>query len=150
MRTWELQGNLIRHALTLQLTPAMLSADPPLLPATSIDGDHSAYAGPIRMGQLIALPQMNLSGLGLTSAAGRAIATALQTYGAYVVDQGGAVALLAEPAAASLVQPARQKDSAGVNDLMRIFGHLQCVTNNAPGAWGGGGTPLAPPAPPFS
>jgi hypothetical protein len=92
---------------------------------------------------------MSLSDLGLTSAVGRTIATALQTYGAYVVDQGGAAALWAEPAAASLVQQARQEDSAGVNDLMRIFSHLQCVTNNTPGSWGGGGTPLAPPPPPF-
>jgi hypothetical protein len=150
VRTWELQAGSIRHALSMSLTPQRLSADDPLPPASAIDGDHSEYAGPVRMGQLLALPQdLDLDSLGLTSAAGRAIATALQRYGAYVVNKSEALGLYAEPGAAYRVGPARDFDDSGVSDLMRIVGHLRCVTDNVPGAWGGGGTPLAPPAPPF-
>ena len=34
-------------------------------------------------------------------------------------------------------------------DIVAIFQSLHAVTNNAPGNVGGGGTPLAPPAPPI-
>jgi len=54
------------------------------------------------MGQLFAIPQgTSIASLGLTSAAGRAIATAVQTYGAYVADTGGALSFYAEPGAQS-------------------------------------------------
>jgi hypothetical protein len=150
MRTWELQAGAIQHALAMSLTPQRLSADEPLPPASAIDGDHSQYAGPVRMGQLIALPQdLDLDSLGLTSAVGRAIATALQRYGAYVVNKSEAPGLYAESGAAYRVRAARDFDDSGVSDLMRIVGALRCVTDNSPDAWGGGGTPLAPPAPPF-
>jgi len=36
------------------------------------------------------------------------------------------------------------------SDVTRIVGALSCVSNNTgTPTWGGGGTPLAPPAPPF-
>jgi hypothetical protein len=150
MRTWELRGGAIRHALAMSLTPQRLSTDTPLPPATAIDGDSSEYAGPVRMGQLVALPAgLDIDSLGLTSAVGRTIATALQRYGSYVVNKSETLGLYAEPGAMYLVQAARDNRTSGESDLMRIVEHLECVSDNAPGAWGGGGTPLAPPPPPF-
>src|SRR6185503_11150797 len=118
----------------------------------SIDRDHSQYHGTIPMGQLFAIPSStSIDSLGLKSAVGRMVATAAQKYGIYVVDKGGAFAVEAEPSAASLVQPARTGGGTPwTSDLTRIVGALSCVSNNTgTPTWGGGGTPLAPPAPPF-
>jgi hypothetical protein len=151
MRTWEAQAGQFRHALAVSLPHSRLSPVGPILPATSQDQADGDYTGNVRMGQLIALPAgVDIDGLGLTSPAGRAVASALLRYGAYVIDGGGALALWAEPGTQSYVTPARQGGAGGVSDMMRIVSHLQCVTNNAPGSWGGGGTPLAPPAPAFN
>jgi hypothetical protein len=149
MRTWELRAATIRHALALALTRRRMTPSY-IAPATSIDANHASYAGPVPMGRLVALaPDVSIGSLGLTSAAGRTIAQALQTYGAYVVDTGGSLALFAERSAGSLVVPARQADPNGNSDMKRIVRHLRCVSNNLAPSWGGGGTPLVPPPPPF-
>jgi hypothetical protein len=156
LRTWELQAGNIRHALAVSLTQARMTASF-VPPAQNIDGNHSGYHGTIPMGQLFAIPSTtSIASLGLTSAAGQAIATAAQKYGVYVVDTGGAFAFYAEPGAASLVNPARAtqggKNSPPWNnssDVARIIDAMKCVSNNAGPTWGGGGTPLAPPPPPF-
>jgi hypothetical protein len=150
LRAWELQAGSIRHALAISLTQQRMT--PSFVPpATSIDHNHGGYTGTIPMGQLFAIPQTtNIATLGLTSPAGRALATAMQTYGAYAVDTGGAFAFYAEPSAQPLVDPARAGGGTPwASDVTRIVGAMKCVTNNQSPNWGGGGTPLAPAAPPF-
>jgi|1186.fasta_scaffold01210_5 hypothetical protein len=149
IRTWELQAGSIRHALKIALTRQRMTPSS-VAPASSIDSDHGDYTGTIPMGQLLTLPPppFSIDSLGLTSAAGRTIATALQTYGAYLVETAGALTLNAEPSAESLVAPARTVTN-GDNDIMRIVRKLQCVSNNQGPPWGGGGTPRAPLPPPF-
>ena len=150
IRTWELQAGSIKHALAMALTPQRMDRRW-VAPASNIDNWNAEYAGPIPMGQLLALPpEVSIDSLGLRSPAGRTIAQALKTYGAYVVDTGGAAVLYTEPTARTLVEPARNNDATGDSDMKRIVRALRCVSNNTPAAWGGGGTPLAPPAPAWS
>jgi hypothetical protein len=160
IRTHELQAGKIPHALAIAL-PQALMAKRAVPPATGIDGDSNGYGGIIPMGQLMALaPGVSIDGMRpldkplaaprKLSTAGRAIATALKTYGAYVVDTGGATALYAEPGAAALVHPVRDHyDGENHSELKTIIANLSCVSNNAGPNWGGGGAPLAPPPPPF-
>jgi|tagenome__1003787_1003787.scaffolds.fasta_scaffold20979498_2 hypothetical protein len=140
LRVWELQAGNVRHALAISLPHARMTPTA-VAPASSIDRDHADYTGTIPMGQFFAIPP-GTTVPGVTSAAGRAIVTALQTYGAYLVDGGGNFAFYAEPNALSLINPARAEVPA-------IKQAMQCVSNNTGPNWGGGGTPLAPPAPPF-
>src|SRR5947209_7133436 len=87
------------------------------------------------MGQLVATPSStSIDSLGLTTAAGRMIATALQNYGAYDMDTAGALAFYAEPGADSLVNPARTVIN-GTADLMRSVRVLRCVSNNQAPTW---------------
>jgi hypothetical protein len=143
IRTWELQAHDIRHALAIAM-PAGLMALGAVWPAHQQDSfAASAYHGALHMGSLLAIPAwVDVRSLGL-SPEGTAIAYALQRYGAYVVDTGGAMALVAEPSAEAWVRPAR-------GDMGRIQAQLRVVTNNGPFSVGGGGAPLMPPAPPFS
>jgi hypothetical protein len=148
IRTWELQAGSIRHALAMALT-GQRESKTWVPPASSTDSDTSGHTGTIPMGQLVAIPSStSIDSLGLTTTAGRMIATALQNYGAYDMDTGGTLAFYAEPGADSLVNPARAVTN-GTSDLMRIVRSLRCVSNNQAPTWGGGGTPLAPPPPPF-
>jgi hypothetical protein len=150
LRTWELQAGSFRHALSLSITPQRL-ARRFVPPASNIDSDTSQYMGTIPMGQLIALrPDVDIDALGLRTAVGRALAVALQTYGAYVVDKGGALAFTAEPSGQALVTPARSNDNTGDSDVKRIVRSLSCVSNNAPAAWGGPGARRGPDAPPWA
>jgi hypothetical protein len=133
-------------------------------PATSRDGaPASSYHGHIPMGQLVAIPASvgtdaagNFSeaafkqALGIQSQAGLEIALAARNYGVYLVDSSeGYNMAQTEPKAASLVAAVGQRGQAGVSDAQRIFGALQCVTNNSAANPGAGGTKLAPPAPPL-
>jgi hypothetical protein len=143
MRTWELQAGSVQHALALAVEPSLMQPGP-VWPASSEDYSTSPYAGHVPMGTLVALPQsVNVNALGLTSV-GLQIAQALKTYGAYVVDSGDAFALYAEPGADSLIAPARS-----AYDLAKLRPYLRCVSNNGPSSVGGGGTPVAPLAPPI-
>ena len=53
----------------------------------------------------------------------------------------------------NITSPALEKSpgatGAFFRDIVAIFQNLHAVTNNAPGNVGGGGAPLAPPAPPI-
>jgi hypothetical protein len=141
VRRGELERGVIPHALALTLTNAQLKSGF-VWPATSEDTGGSTYAGLVPMGSLVAIPpSVDIGSLGL-SAGGQAIARALQDYGAYVVDRGGAFALYAEPAAEDLLASIR-------NDLPAIRRHLSVIANNGPSSVGGGGTPRAPLAPPI-
>jgi hypothetical protein len=116
-------------------------------PATEQDYDSPyAYYGTIPMGQLFTIPKsVNVGALGLSPSA-RAIAKAIQDYGAYVTDRvgDGTVSFYAEPS----VPSGWLSDVAGPNwsgsQLATIRTNLTAVTNNGPGSVGGGGTrPLA-------
>jgi hypothetical protein len=124
IRTWEIDPDdpnftdgVIRHPLAMALPSSMLSytgGDPGydeagngtalgyVAPATEQDYDSPwTYGGPIPMGSRIVLPHdVDLDSLDL-SPEQRAIAQALQDYGAYVTDRtsDGTVAFYAEPTA---------------------------------------------------
>ena len=124
IRTWEIDpadpnytDGVIRHPLAMALPSSMLSytgGDPGydadgygtalgyVAPATEQDYDSAwTYGGPIPMGSRIVLPRdVDLDSLDLTPEQ-RAIAQALQDYGAYVTDRtsDGTVAYYAEPTA---------------------------------------------------
>lgn len=145
MRTGELQAGSIQHALALAIETSLMQRGP-VWPASSEDAPSisSTYGGHVPMGTLVALPpSVDVNALGLTSV-GLEIAHALQTYGAYVVDTADAFTLYADPGADSLVAPAR-----AANDLGKLRPYLRCVSNNGPNSVGGGGTPVAPLAPPL-
>jgi phosphoribosylformylglycinamidine (FGAM) synthase PurS component len=112
-----------------------------------VDGKaQGTYLGHIPLGQLVALPpEVDLKSLDL-SPQGYAIARALQDYGTYDVDSGGAFAIYVEPTAANDLGKAEE-------DLRRIRPLLRCVTNNRPDFAGGGGPNAlrrALKAPPFT
>jgi len=83
----EVQEGSIPHALAVQTSNACAGAYRP--PATSTDG-HSSRSDCIPEGARIRLdPAVDLDALSLAPGV-RTVARAMQTYGAYVVDQGGA------------------------------------------------------------
>lgn len=145
-------------------------------PAIACDGYGNAsgwngYRGLnpfVRPGALLAVPSSIAGPLAsrLTTAPARTILLALATYGGYLVDDtaGDSAAICAEPAAIAeletvfgisinITRPALEKSpgatGAFFHDVVTIFQNLYAVTNNAPGSIGGGGVPLAPPAPPI-
>jgi len=142
IRTWEIQGGVIRHALAFAVARAEMTPGP-VWPAISEDsGSQGTYTGALHMGSLVAIPSsVNLNTLGL-SPTGLAIARALQQYGAYLVDASSQFTLYAEPSADPLLGAAR-------NDLATIHAQLRVITNNSSASVGGGGQPLAPLAPPL-
>ncbi len=86
----ELAAGRIEHALAFTMKNAKLGG--PVAPATGSDG-RSALAGAIPEGARLQLdPNLNLDALGLRPWE-KTIAQALQEYGMYLVDTGGAVAL---------------------------------------------------------
>lgn len=119
------------------------------------------------MGTLLAIPaQLSISRLGLETQEATKIATALQQYGAYVVDTSGDTGawdvwlwnLDSEANRNDFPQLSNScpggnpgMDTALVRDLNKIVLSLAIVTNNASGgSAAGGGTPIAPLAPPIS
>jgi hypothetical protein len=169
IRRWEVDPSdpnytdgVIRHAVAMALPAGMLrysggtegydangygTARGYVWPATEQDYDSPyAYYGTIPMGQLFTIPKsVNVGALGLSPSA-RAIAKAIQDYGAYVTDRvgDGTVSFYAEPS----VPSGWLSDVAGPNwsgsQLATIRTNLTAVTNNGPGSVGGGGTrPLA-------
>jgi hypothetical protein len=81
---------------------------------------------------------VNIDGLRL-SAEGKALARALQNYGAYVVDRAGSAALYCELAC----------DPAATDrmnyDWKVLYREMRAVTNSSPTTVGGGGTPRVAP-----
>jgi len=134
-------------------------------------GGFNSYAGlvpAVRPGALLAVPSALAGPLAanLSTAPARTILAALVAYGGYLVDDtaGDSAAVCAEPAAIAelrdvfgisinITSPALEKSpgatGAFFRDIVAIFQNLHAVTNNAPGNVGGGGAPLAPPAPPI-
>jgi hypothetical protein len=143
----ELSGG-IRHPLAFAIEQSQ-QKDAWVWPATTNDQAPAAnYTGHLPMGQLAGIPPgVDLCQLGL-SPAGLVVARALQDYGAYLVDSGGALVFYAEPRVeddASLGEVPLLDDARG--DMSKIVAQMRCVTDNASGSVGGGGARRAPPAP---
>lgn len=121
----------------------------------------------LKPGALLAVPPARAPAVAaaLATVPARKILAALVDYGAYVVDdtgsEAGGGAFCAEPPVNGEVEAAYGfsiaidrplSPSQGAPfywDLVRIYQALAVVTNNGPGAVGGGGVPRAPLAPPI-
>lgn len=127
IRSWELDRGEIRHALALALPRESLRTGW-VWPAVAHDsGAEWSYSGSIRMGTLVAIPpNVNLNLLPL-SLAGRAVANALQRYGAYVVDSADSFVLYAEPA-----EEGSERLRILRAELATITQWLRPVINNSP------------------
>ena len=150
VRTGEIASGVIRHALVAHFPPALLKTEA-VWPAATFDR-NAGYSGTMPMGSLLAIPpSVDVTKLGLSSR-GVILARAAQDYGVYVADRGGSgVTFLAEMAANGEVHwPATSTEPASWSDVLTIKNKLQRVTNNGPMTPGGGGTPRAPLAPPFT
>ena len=144
IRSWEIEAGTIRHVLALAIDDTQLRSKP-RWPATAEDSNaESSYSGPIPMGSLVAIPpDVDTSALQLNPS-GRALAAALQNFGAYVVDRAGAFTLFAEPSLAGSTTLDHLR-----SEFRRLRPLLRIVTNNGPLTVGGGGTPRAGHAPPI-
>ena len=117
-----------------------------------------------RMGALLALPiAMNLDSLGFETQPARILAEAFQHYGAYLVDDTAwdVYAIMTEWSPEGRFDDEfkmnwgfslkeNSKNTPWARDMDRIFMNLHVVDNNSAASIGGGGTPLAPLAPPFN
>jgi hypothetical protein len=140
IRVADLERGAIPHALAIALPNRTLRKGF-VWPAYGQDGDAwRAYQGFVPMGALVAIPSWVQAPPGL-SPAGRMVWTALQRYGAYVVDRTGPSSVLeAEAAADALIDPAR-------GDMVAIMSQVRVVTNSSQTQVGGPGIRLAPLAP---
>lgn len=128
IRQGEVTQTGINHALAMSIPKELLgypaAGQLPLYPASKDDGRSMGYTGSILMGTRFAIPRsVNLSSLGL-SPAGLRLATALQEYGAYIVDQSGGVRLGSDGVAAQAEGNALNAQPA---DLRKIHSLLSIV-----------------------
>ena len=148
IRVHEMNARSIPHAVALAMGDYQLG-NPPQWPATTDDGYYN-HPGPVRMGQMFAIPPtVNLDALGLNPDA-RAVAAALQTYGGYVVDYGAPTVVYMQPGVSNT-------QAQNVEAQMAIIkNQLRRVTNISEAGWSawkascegmGGGAPRAPFAP---
>jgi hypothetical protein len=149
IRTGEISSGLIPHAMAALITQTMLQSAA-VWPAAAFDRSNN-YSGTLPMGTLLAIPPtVDVTALGL-SPQGLVMARAAQNYGVYLVDSGGGgLTFLAQ-----LGDPEIRWDGTATSppwwrDVEIIAGTLQWVINNSATTPGGGGTPRAPLAPPFS
>jgi hypothetical protein len=90
VRTWELQQGRIDHALVFSTKYCEAPTANFRYPATKSDGKYTG-TGSIQEGARIQLdPTINVDALPGITAAEKIVAKALQTYGAYNIDCGGA------------------------------------------------------------
>jgi hypothetical protein len=161
MRSGEVVAGVIPHAIAAALNVGSM-APGFIWPASSQDSNTSGYTGTTHMGAVLGIPSsVQLSSLGLT-AGGLMLATALQDYGAIVVDTGGSdgVIFYAEDEYDEGINTAAFTTSIGqmASDLTTIATHLKLLSNQqtsqaaltSDGGWGSGSThSRAPTAPPF-
>ena len=156
IRLGELLGDApIPHALKMELWAQLYyfySAQRPGFrwPASTADSGASTFYGgtnpQLMNGSLLAIPPgVTPQSLGITSTVGMKIFTALQNYGAYIVDDTAwnATALCAETGVDQQVLTSlgyNMNASAGpfFDDMMRILPTLAVVANNSPRSIGGG------------
>lgn len=118
----------------------------------------------LRIGSLLALPVwMEIDSLGLETEPAIILARAFRDYGAYVVDDTAwdVYAIITEWSPDGRFSDEFEKnwgfpfnidgkDTPWGRDIDRIFTNLHVVDNNGPDSKGGGGEPVAPPAPELS
>jgi hypothetical protein len=156
IRIGELLGDApIPHALKIELWAHLYyfySAQRPGFrwPASTADSGAGTFYGgtnpQLMMGSLLAIPPgITAQSLSITTPVGMKIFTALQTYGAYVVDDTAwnATALCAETGVDQQVLTSlgyNMNASSGplYDDMMRILPVLAVVANNSPRDIGGG------------
>ena len=136
IRTQELKKLSINHTLALGISDAQLK-DGPVWPSRTQDANgKTAYSGTIPMGQLFSIPStVDISKLNLT-AEGKALAKALQNYGAHVLVRSSTQSLFCE-------HTCDPTQAANVNkDWKTLSPLLRAVTNNTATNVAGGGTRL--------
>lgn len=118
----------------------------PLPEELATEGWYKCKDGNLFIGSLVAIPpEVNLDALNFRTAEGKAVAQALQDYGAYIADMGDAPFILfAEPGVSGECD-----FQAVVQDIQQLEGLLRIVSNNTPETPGGGGAPRRPAAPPI-
>jgi len=118
----------------------------PLPKELATEGWYKRQDGNLFVGSLVAIPAgVDIEALAFRTVGGKAVAKALQDYGAYVADMGDApFALFAEPGVSGECGMGEV-----IGDLQQLQPLLRIVANNAPEKPGGGGTPRAPLAPPI-
>lgn len=158
------QSNLFRWPATTADGYATQSTDPGYGTVSGAPNANNSY---MVLGALLAIPaSTDITTLGLTTDAGKQLAWTLQNYGGYLCDDTGgfeAYMIMAEQGSSGDKRIEFQNDfgfamqqgytgsaSAWNLDIGRLFHALRCVTNNAVGAKGGGGTPRVPVSLPFS
>lgn len=123
----------IKHAMAITV-PAKLLYPQAAYPAYAFDRDaltsQPPYSGRLPMGTRLALPAgLPMGGLRLSTGAGRAIATAAQTYGFIIVDRGGdGITIRVRPNTKALEPSLHRYDWPLSEDLKTIFAHLRVVT----------------------
>ncbi len=127
IRDLDVISGQIRHALAVAAPPSLLKAGY-VSPAAAFDSNSSKYAGTLPIGSHLALPStLNLNSLGLLSNFGKKLASASQTYGMYIVDQGGAgLSLVVQSNPTSSVLS--RESSAVQHDIDKIVHNLKLVT----------------------
>jgi len=106
-------------------------------PATEQDYELDRFTGNLPYGSLFAIPaDVSLSSLGLTTEAGTILATAMQTYGGMLSDQGGDAGIQIEPGAPGWFRT-QLIDNFKSTDIRKIIQACRVVSGNAPGSPGG-------------
>jgi len=145
IRQQELASLSINHVLAVGIPNSMLKTGP-VWPARTEDRDGAtAYSGSIPMGSMMAIPpDVDVDSLPLT-AEGRALAHALQDYGAYVLIRSSSVALYCELSCDSA-------QATNLNNDWRntIFQLMRVVTNSTVDNVAGAGTRRLPALPEIS
>lgn len=115
LRDMDVTSGTISHALAITV-PASMLAQGFIGPALAFDSNSSNYSGTLPMGSHLALPlDLPLGSLGLETPLGLEMAKAAQSYGMFIVDQGGggiSVVTQDAPKSAALTtwSPAEQHD----------------------------------------
>ncbi|WP_139223526.1 hypothetical protein [Methylocapsa palsarum] len=123
----------LNHALAITVPPTLL-APQIAYPAYAFDRDSlinkQPYAGVLPMGSRLALPpSVSVASLALSTAAGKAIATAAKAYGFIIVDRGGTgVTIRVKPKCATSDSVLRAWNYGLQNDLNAILAKVRSVT----------------------
>ena len=153
IRNGELTSGEIRHAL-VGGAPKSLIMEDYVWPGAAFDPDGEDItkrpSGCLEMGALLAIPpEVDIENIPGLSENGKVLARALQNYGWYCVDRGGAadakpgISLQFDTQAWDMYEwlngDGPEDDSRGELELALIMPYLQRVTNNTPESIGGGG-----------
>lgn len=141
IRKGELSSGILRHALAVSAPKGSLKT-PWMWPASKSRESYSPE-GPLLLGSLLVLPKsVNIQTLGL-NAEELVVAKALQDFGAYIVTDEPTWGIYCEATVGNEAASLRNEK------LAQLWSLMVRVENNTASAVGGGGSPLAPVAPPL-